>query len=376
MNFDKVSELLDRLADSTLRCCGLSVTLDGKPVYERYSGFSDEGKTRRAAPDDRYWIYSATKVITCVAAMRLLEEGKISLDDPVSKYFPEYLDQKVADPKTKEVRPAAGPMKVIHLFTMTGGLSYDLKTPEILLAAQMPGASTLDIVGAVGKTPLLFDPGTRYKYSLCHDVLAGIVELVSGMPFGEYCEKNIFKPLGMEHTTFHPSESDMSRMADQYRFRLADGTSRSVGKNNTFFITPDYESGGATCCSTVDDYSRLTAALSCGGKSDGVRILKEETVEMMEVNRLCDAALADFVTGRLYGYGWGLCGRVHINPEYSLSRSAAGEFGWDGAAGAFALADRRNRVGYYFGTHMLGCTYLYHWVHPLLRNMIYEALDG
>ena len=375
MNFGKVDALLDNLAASTLRICGLSVALDGKVVHEHYAGFSDPDKKVPACGDEPYWIYSATKVMTCVAAMRLVEEGKISLDDPVSKYFPEYENQIVRDPKTKETRPAEGPMKVIHLFTMTGGMSYDKESPEILAAAAQPGAGTLEIVRAAGKTPLLFDPGTRYKYSLCHDVLAGIVELVSGMKFSEYLQKYIFGPLGMNDTTLHPDEKTIDRMPEQYRFRLGDGSSKPVGKGNSFCITPDYESGGAACCSTVRDYQKLVAALSVGGTVRGYSLLKPETIAMMEVNRLCDAALNDFVAGRLYGYGWGLCGRVHMNKNYSLSRSSEGEFGWDGAAGAFALVDRKNRVGYYFGTHMLGCNYLYNWAHPLLRNMIYEALD-
>ncbi len=375
MDFKKVTELLDRIALTGLNECGLAVSLDGKKVYEHYSGYSDAGKTKPLCGGELYWIYSATKVITCVAALRLLEEGKISLSDPVSKYIPEFSSPVIRDAKTGEIRPAENTMTIEHLFTMTGGMSYDLNSAPIKEAAAVPGAGTLDVVRAMGRVPLLFEPGTRYKYSLCHDVLAAVVEIVSGERFGEYVKKNIFDPLGMSSTGIRITEEQKARMCDQFRFRLADGTSRLVEKENHFFITPDYESGGAAVFSSVEDYLKLVSVLSVGGTAGGYRLLRPETIALCEANRLCPDALADFVTGRLYGYGWGLCGRVHINAGYSLSLSSEGEFGWDGAAGAFCLVDRRNRVGYYFGTHALGCTYLYHWVHPTLRNLIYEALD-
>ena len=122
---------------------------------------------------------------------------------------------------------------------------------------------------------------------------------------------------------------------------------------------------------------QVVTALACGGTApDGYRLLKPETVAEMEVNRLCPAAWKDFVVGRLYGYGWGLCGRVHVNPVRSLSRSSVGEFGWDGAQAAFSMVDRKTRTALYFGTQVANCGYAYNVLHPTLRNLVFEMLDG
>ncbi|MCQ2427885.1 MAG: beta-lactamase family protein, partial [Clostridia bacterium] len=138
---------------------------------------------------------------------------------------------------------------------------------------------------------------------------------------------------------------------------------------NSYVISDCYDSGGAGIVSSPDEYVKLISALACSGcVPGGNRILKPETVAMMQKNYLVPAAMADFVSWRLYGYGWGLCGRVHIDPEFSMSKSPVGEFGWDGAAGAFVMADPENRIGLYFATHTIGSSYAYREIHPRLRT--------
>ena len=121
---------------------------------------------------------------------------------------------------------------------------------------------------------------------------------------------------------------------------------------------------------------KIITAIANGGKTkDGYSLLRPETIELLTVNRLCDRALDDLVKGRLFGYGWGLCGRVHRDAAASCSLAPIGEFGWDGAAGAFSMIDTRNNVALYFGTNTFGFTYGYNFVHPTLRNMVYEAIE-
>jgi CubicO group peptidase (beta-lactamase class C family) len=145
--------------------------------------------------------------------------------------------------------------------------------------------------------------------------------------------------------------------------------------DNAYAMSPNYDSGGAGLFATVDDYIKVLTTIACGGTTaDGYSLLKPETIAMMQKNLLCDDALNDFVKTRLFGYGWGLCGRVHTNPTISLSASPVGEFGWDGAAAAFALIDPANRVAMYLGTHVRSCQLMYHVIHPQVRNLAYEGL--
>jgi CubicO group peptidase (beta-lactamase class C family) len=265
-------------------------------------------------------------------------------------------------------------MTVEHLFTMCGGMDYNINTPAIKELAQDPNATTVDLVNAMAKTPLRFEPGTNYCYSLCHDVLAAIVEVVSGMSFGEYLQKNIFDPLEMEDIAFRPTEEQKKRFSALYRGNCI-GTAAEIAIENVYMLNDRYESGGAGLFTKPDTYIKFLNALSLGGTAkNGYCLLREETVKLLQENRLCETARKSFGITRLYGYGWGLCGRVHIDPIYSMSRSGVGEFGWDGAAGAFALADPKKEVALYFAMHVMGCNYSYHYVQPTVRNLIYDAL--
>lgn len=374
MNTDKLDRFLDEMPQRGIPGCDLAVTVDGKEVYRRFSGFSDAAMKRPVSRDDLYWIFSASKVITCVAAMRLVEEGSLKLNDKVSDYLPAFASLTVKQ-KDGSVIPATEPMRVIHLFTMTGGMGYDISAPAIREACEQPGANTVSICSAMAKVPLFFEPGTRYRYSLCHDVLAAVVEVVSGMRFSDYLQQNIFDPLGMARTGFRPTEEQLTHFAQSYEYNNADGSVRQIPIGNTYALMPAYDSGGAGLFTSVDDYMKVISTLACGGTTpDGYCLLAPATIAEMEVNRLCPAAWKDFVAGRLYGYGWGLCGRVHVNPTRSLSRSSVGEFGWDGAQGAFCMVDRKNRTALYFAMQVASCGYAYNVLHPTLRNLVFEML--
>lgn len=375
MSFQTIDDLLEQLTHCGIPACELVVTHKGDLVYRGSAGYSDADKTKKVTNNDLYWIFSATKPITCVAAMRLVERGLIGLNDPVSKYIPAFSELTVRQ-KDGSLAPAQNTMTVEHLFTMCGGMDYNMETPAIKEVQTNPDATTFELVSAMAKTPLMFEPGTNYRYSLCHDVLAAIVEVVSGKTFGEYLRTNIFEPLEMDDIGFRPSEEQQKRISQQYRAKVFAGAAEVTPTANRFRLSNRYESGGAGLFTKPDTYIKFLNALSLGGTAkNGYCLLKEDTVKLLQENRLCDDAWKSFSTTRLYGYGWGLCGRVHINPVYSMSRSAAGEFGWDGAAGAFALADPNKQVALYFATHVLGHNYVYHHVHPMLRDLAYEAIE-
>lgn len=374
MNTQKLNQLIDTMPSRGIPVCDMIVTRDAETIYRRMTGFSDTPAEHPVSDNTLYWCFSTSKVITCVAAMMLVERGIISPSDRLDRYIPEFAHMKVQQ-RDGSLCDAETPILLEHLFTMTAGMSYDVKQPPLIDACQNPDAGTVDVVRAMAQIPLLFEPGTRYRYSLCHDVLAAVVEVASGMRFSEFVRKNIFDPCEMSEIGYHPTDEQLKRFCAMHTFVGRDGTCKPCGNENIYRFTKEYESGGAGVFTRTDEYIKMLSALACTGTPRGRGLLRPETVAMMEQNRLCPTALNDFVNTRLYGYGWGYCGRVHINPAYSLSLSSVGEFGWDGAAGAFAMVDRKTRTALYFSSHILSCGYMYRIIHPLIRNLVFEELD-
>ncbi len=372
MDFSKLDSFIDTMPRRGFPACELAATLNGELIYHRCAGYSNGEKTKCATENDLYWIYSATKVITCIAAMRLVEEGRMSLSDPVSKYIPEYKNVKIKNPDGSLTSPK-GEMTVEHLFTMTGGLTYNFRTPST--EAVGIEADTLTLARAFAADPILFEPGTRFFYSLCHDVLAAVCEVIVGVPFSEYLENIIFKPLGLTDIGFRPNDEQKKRFSAMYTYNIGPATATEIPCFNELSMLKNYESGGGGLFSSVGDYLKIITAIACGGATrEGYRILKPETIAMMQKNYLSDTARNDMIKSSDFGYGWGLCGRVHMDPTVSLSLSPVGEFGWNGAANAYALIDPENRLAIFYAAHVMKATYGYTVVHPTLRNMIYEQI--
>ena len=373
MDTKSLDKYLDNLKNAGIPSCELIVTHKGETVYHKCAGYADAEGTKPTSERDVYWLFSATKVITCIAAMRLVERGIIALDDPVSKYIPEYKDVKVLD-ENGSAHPAKEPMRVVHLFNMTGGMTYDRDMDAI---GKCPDKSTLGILRSFASVPLVFEPGTRYRYSLCHDVLAGVVEQASGMSFGEYLKKNIFEPLKIADMGFFPTEEQKARFSEMYSYNNSTGVSVKRENQNGFILTDEYESGGAGLFGTASDYIKIVNALSLGGTApNGYCLLTEKSVKMMQENYLCQSALVDFAVPPRLGYGWGLCGRVHMNPALSQGLSPVGEFGWDGAAGAYTLIDPENQISLFYAQHIFGCNFAYHKIHPTLRDLTYQMISS
>lgn len=377
MSFEKIDRFLDEMPQRGIPACSFLATYKGERIYTRNVGFADLEKKRPAREDDLFWVCSISKVTTCVAAMQLVERGVIRLDDPVCKYLPAFAELYVrsAD-KSKTVTRAANVMTVEHLFTMTGGFGYSLTDEPIANACADRHATTVEVVNAMAKVPLFFEPGTRFRYSLCHDVLAAVVEVASGMRFADYVKANILDPLGMQDTGYHLPQEKADRMTTMYQYHQGLYTSEPIPCANKYCLTDNYDSGGAGLYTSPADQIKLLTVLANGGVApDGTPILRPETITSMGVNRLPDSARPDFMPSRLYGYSWGLCGRAHMDATISYSLSSVGEFGWDGATGSFALVDPKRQVALYLGVHVFGCQYIYHDAHPRLRDMIYEELN-
>ena len=365
-DFSKLQGYLDSLIQSGVPGCSAAIYLHGEPVFSYCTGYADQEKTRPTAPDDIYYIYSCTKPVTVAAAMQLVEQGKLGLDDPVCRYLPEYADAYyLQDGKPVTVGET---MTVRHLFTMSAGLDYDLTSEPIRTAQERYGSgiTTRQMVAAFVQKPLLFKPGTQMQYSFCHDVLAVIVEIVSGKHFREYLREQIFTPLGMSDTGFFPTKEHFARMADQYQ--KAGAVRRE--KTNDFQLSAKYESGGAGLFSTLTDYGRFAAAMSCGGQAaDGTRILKTETVDLIRTPQKPGFGENNWYCMPGYEYGFGVRTRIIRSGGRC---SYPGEFGWDGAAGAHVLMDPTVQVALVYMQHAHDCP---HPPYARLQELCYETLE-
>lgn len=186
----------------------------------------------------------------------------------------------------------------------------------------------------------------------------------------------LFDPLGLKDIGFHPSDEQLSRFADMYMGNSATHRPEKMLCSNIYRYSPKFD-GGAGLFSSADDYSKIISTIANGGTTDdGYTILRPETIALAQENRLHDVALTDFCAGRLFGYSWGLCGRVHRDPKISFSKSPIGEFGWDSAANSLSVIDPQNRLSFIFPTHVRGYNYGYNYIHPVLRNIVYECFEG
>lgn len=369
-------DFLDSLEEKGIPGCDLVVYHEHKPVFRHMAGFADEAKKRPISEKTTYWLYSATKLITCTAVMQLIEKGSIGLDDPVYEYLPEYKNLMVKTGSGFE--PARNTMTIRHLMTMQSGLNYDLGLPSIqrMLKETAGKATTREVIKALAEEPLDFEPGTRYKYSLSHDVLGAVIEVVSGLRFGEYLMKNIFDPLGMADTGFELTADREANMSEQFEYRPETNTSVRMTSDNCYVLSENYESGGAGLISTVNDYILFLDAMCNGGTSaDGYKVLDAGSIDLMRQDQLHEVSKKDFRQLGKIGYSYGLGVRTLVDKEMSRSRSPLGEFGWDGAAGAYALIDTDNRLAIFYAQHVRNCGLAYEKVHPAIRDLTYEMLD-
>ncbi len=380
MNFQPLKDFLDYyLQNLSVPGSDTVIYRDHEEIFRYQSGFDDIRSRTPVRADALYNIYSCSKVATGVAATQLIERGEIAVTDPLYAYFPEFRDIEVAvkdyEGNIIGTRRAEKPILIKHLLTMTSGMGYNWNETSISDAISRSGgrAPTLDICRAIAGVPLNFEPGTEYRYSYSLDVMAGVIELVSGTRFSEYMRDNVFDPLGMKDTGYHIPTEKAHRMATQYEY---DSVRRSAAvipsDSNVHRLGPDFDGGGAGIVSTVDDYILLADALACGGVGrNGNRILSTYGVRLMSTNTFDENKLASFHTTFNTGYGYGYGVRVNMNPEMIGNIAPVGEFGWDGAKLCYLSADPASRVSVFHAEHMGG---VHNIVVPRLRNLIYSCI--
>lgn len=302
------------------------VARHGKVALVEAQGMMDIEAGKPMQADTIFRIYSMTKPITTVAAMMLVEEGRLQLDDPVSKFLPEFKGLRVHDGKGDTV-PAQREITIRDLMRHTSGLTYgfDEKTSVDKLYREnkvmAPGDSLTDLIAKLGKLPLLYQPGTRFNYSVSTDVLGRVVEVVSRQALDEFFQERVFKPLDMKDTGFSVPKDKLARFSacygpgDNGALKVSDEPAKS-----RYLKQPAFLSGGGGLVSTGRDYLRFCQMIAGGGELQGTRLLKKETVAQMTSNQLSDEAMKHGVFSTQVGFGFG----------YSVA--ANGEYGWGGAA--------------------------------------------
>jgi CubicO group peptidase (beta-lactamase class C family) len=324
------------VADRKIAGAVAAVARHGKLAWLEAVGVQDLESRARMTDRSIFRIYSMTKSVTAVAAMMLHDDGRFSLDDPVSKYLPEFANVVVrADVEGTTRRPSRA-VTVADLMLHTSGLEH--RTSELYRRARVRSRDiTLpQFVANIVGVPLMDDPGTRYRYSEGTTVLGRLVEIWSGKPLDLFFDERVFRPLGMIDTGFWVRDDQRARFATVYA-PSPDGGLRPIEIEEVpFTVKPALLEGAVGLVSTVPDYLRFCQMLLNGGELDGARLLRADTVNAMTRNGLSDAVLAARGPSTALGaggtMGWGL---ANVN----VAINSTGEYGWDGTAGTIFWID-------------------------------------
>jgi CubicO group peptidase (beta-lactamase class C family) len=344
----RIAPVLKLYVDSG-RLAGIAaaVSRQGRLVYLETVGSMDSARQTPMRADAVFRIYSMTKPVTTVAVMQLVERGRLRLDDPVSKYIPSFAGAKVytgGGMRAPVLRAVRAPVTIAHLLTHSAGLTYGVfgntAVDSMYRNARLdrPELTIAQLADSLARLPLLFEPGTRWNYSLAIDVLGRVVEAASGKPLDRYFEEEIFAPLGMRSTAFHATPSMNGRITALFSAGRGGGL-----RSAPSLLAPIYEPeaklllGGQGLLSTIPDYLRFAQMLLNGGELDGHRVLKRETVAAM----MRDQLPAGVTYGGGYAFGFG--GSVQIDSGATFV-SAPGTYQWGGFATTAFWIDPRSQI--------------------------------
>jgi len=358
----------------------------GRVAHLEAVGRMDESKPMRE--DAIFRIASMTKAVTSVAVMMLHEEGKLLLNDPVSKYIPEFKGAQVAvssdDKKSYTLAPAKSEITIRQLLTHTSGITYQFigaepwaklyKDAGISDGLIQSEGKIADNVKKLAKLPLMHQPGERYSYGLSTDVLGYLVEVVSGMTLDEFFRERMLRPLAMRDTHFFVPEEKLNRLAAVYN-QLPDGRIKRMGdeRDERSYLTYSasfqykgprtYYSGGAGLVSTINDYARFLQMLLNGGELDGARILSRKTVELMTVNHV----------GEMFGaQGFGLGFSVVRDLGKGHELGSVGQYGWGGFYYTNFFVDPKEQLICIFMSQLYPANDVK--LHERFRTLAYQAM--
>jgi CubicO group peptidase (beta-lactamase class C family) len=345
-----------RIAAGDLAGAVVAVARKGRVAYVNAQGVMDLETRQPMSSSSMFRIASMTKPVIGVGVMLMVEEGKLRINDPVSRYIPEFRNMKVAMPQATSARgggaggqsgspqfytvPAAREITIKDLLTHVSGLgSGPMGNSDIEKVARKDGETLAQYIPRLGGTALEFQPGSRWTYSpgAGFETLGRVLEVVSGMPLDRFFRTRIFDPLGMKDITFWPTDTQMPRVATVYA-RTPNGLTKTATPNDTMSRNV-YFRGSGGLYSTAEDYLPLGIMLAGGGEMNGKRLLSRKTVEMMSA-----AHVPDTLPGRPAGEGYGLSVRVVTNHAARGTMLSNGTFGWTGAQGTHFFVDPKEEL--------------------------------
>jgi len=347
----------------------------GQLAYFESFGQRDPASGAPMATDSIFRIYSMTKPIVSVAAMMLWEEGRFLLSDPIAKYLPELGNVRVAVAQGADIGQvdAERPITVQDLLRHTSGLTYEFRgngpVHKMYNAARIYSRdqTNADQVATLSKLPLLHQPGTKWEYSRSTDVVGRLVEVLSGIPLGQFLEQRLFAPLGMTDTAFHVPVPLQARLAEAFAKDPETGSGVQLVNVKS---PPKFESGGGGLVSTAADYARFLQMLLNRGRLDGVRYLSRKTIELMTADHLGSITGAPDLL--LPGYGFGLGFAVRLQPGIAHVPGSVGQYFWGGLAGTTFWVDPAEEL---FAIMMIQAPGQRDYFRTLFRDLVYAAFD-
>lgn len=393
---EKITSALNQeVADKKLPGAVVMVARKGKLVYSKSFGSLNNAASSPMQTDSIFRIYSMTKPLVSTALMMLVEDGKVQLTDPVSKFLPSFKNPMVSVPSfdpvftgtTYKLIPANREPSIQDLLRHTSGLAYGELTKNTLVrdsyikakvfkpdldydARELKGSEMAD---GLGKSPLAQQPGTTWEYSLSVDIQGRVVEAVSGKRLNDFMQERLFKPLKMVDTGFSVPASKAGRLAEPFPKDPATGV---VNKLIDVSKEPGNDSGGAGGVSTAGDYLRYCQAMLNGGQLDGARILSRSTVNLMASDHLGSAINTAVNPGMLLlgsaGYTFGLGFLVRQSDGLAGVHGTAGEFTWAGYAGTYFWAEPKEQICAVYMTQAPSPLRAYY--RKMMKNLVAQAL--
>jgi CubicO group peptidase (beta-lactamase class C family) len=360
----------------------IGIMRGGKLAHLEAVGYRDPASREPLKPDAIFSIASMTKAMTSTAIMTLVEEGRVLLGDPVSKYLPPLADLKVAEPAGGTRAPKQLPT-IQDLLRHTSGLTYRDRgtTPAHAL---YPGSSVWaaermskdETIAALAKSPLLFDPGSNWEYGFSTDVLGFVVEAVTGKPLGSVLQERVWGPLAMGDTSFALPAAKRARYALALAKDPVTGNPNTVVHHSTD-KTQKWESGGGGAVSTAADYLRFAEMLRSGGKLGSADVLGRGTVALMTADHLPGSfnnMIADKMDPAAAGYGFGLGVAVRRQDGIAAMAGSAGDYYWSGVYGTYFWVDLKEQLAVVFMAAAPGLIRLRY--RQMTRNLVYQALTA
>jgi CubicO group peptidase (beta-lactamase class C family) len=386
-DFGPAHAAMQRYVDGNLLAGISSAVLVGRDLVDVHcTGFADKEAQTRLRTDHIFRAFSNTKLVTSCAALLLFEESRFKLDDPIEKFIPQLANRMVlrrGATSLDETEPAKAPITIRQLLSHSSGLSYGLFDPGTPIykgyneRRVLDPASTLaDMIDALADLPLAYQPGTSFEYSVSIDVVARLVEIVSGEPFDRFIKARIFDPLGMADTGFVVPEQNRHRLVAYYAGAdLVDPTKPGLTRLENapypgayLHPVPRFNGGGGLV-STLPDMVALIKSLLPGGTT----LLKPETIALLTDNQLAEGVWMRFVNvGELPGRAYGLAGGLILRPSSLDHPDAQGEIYWGGVAGTqWWISPKRNMAGVMMAQRQMA------FMHPFVfefKRLAYEAL--